>query len=410
MTVTLADISAAAKALEGHIVRTPTVPAPGLSAELGCDLRLKLETQQHTGSFKPRGAFVKIQSLGEGQRRAGVIAMSAGNHAQGVAFWAGRLGIPAVIVMPKATPFSKVERTRSFGAKVELHGANLSEAAEHAEKLSSRDELTFVHPYDDPHVIAGQGTLALEMLADAPDLDCLVIPIGGGGMASGIAVAAKALKPGIEIVGVQAKLYPSMAQALANQPPTSGGDTLAEGIAVKAPGRITREIIRKHVSEILLLDESAIEDAVQNLAESQKLVAEGAGAAGVAAIHTNPARFRGRCVGTVICGGNIDSRMLASVLMRGLVRDGRMARIRVELSDAPGQLAAVATLIAAAGGNIVESYHQRLFQDVPIKHAELDVVIETRNLDHVHEILDRLRDAGFPPRLLSVNKEAGAVL
>jgi threonine dehydratase len=410
MAVTLADIRAASEALKDHIVRTPIVRATGLSAELGCDLRLKLETQQHTGSFKPRGAFVKIHNLTEAQRQAGVIAMSAGNHAQGVAFWAGRLGIPAVIVMPKATPFSKVERTSAYGAKIELQGANLSEAADHAEKLAARDGLTFVHPYDDPHVIAGQGTLALEMLEDAPDLDCLVTPIGGGGMASGIAIAAKALKPGIEIIGVQARLYPSMAQVLANQPPTSGGDTLAEGIAVKAPGKITREIIRKHVSEILLLDESAIEDAVQNLAESQKLVAEGAGAAGVAAIFGNPERFRGRCVGTVVCGGNIDSRMLASVLMRGLVRDGRMARIRVELSDAPGQLAAVATLIAAAGGNIVESYHQRLFQDVPIKHAELDVVVETRNLDHVHEILGRLREAGFPTRLLSATKEAGTVL
>ncbi|MSP49668.1 MAG: threonine ammonia-lyase [Alphaproteobacteria bacterium] len=410
MTVTLADIRVAAEALRGHIVRTPTVPAPALSAELGCTLWLKLETLQHTGSFKPRGAFIKIRSLTPAERQAGVIAMSAGNHAQGVAYWAGRLGIPATIVMPKATPFSKVERTRALGARVELHGGSLSEAAGHAEALAKAGGLTFVHPYDDERVIAGQGTLALEMLEDAPDLDCLVVPIGGGGMAAGMAIAAKGLKPGIEILGVQARLYPAMAESLGGLPPTSGGDTLAEGIAVKAPGRITRAIIAELVSEILLVEESDIERAVQRLAETQKAVAEGAGAAGVAAILADPLRFRGRRVGTVICGGNIDSRILASVLMRGLVRDGRMARLRVELSDAPGQLAAVATLIAESGGNIVECYHQRLFQDVPIKHAELDVVVETRNSDHVREIIDRLQAAGFPPRLLSATKEAGMVL
>ncbi len=410
MTVTLADIQAAAEALRGHIVRTPTVPAPALSAELGCELWLKLETLQHTGSFKPRGAFVKIRSLTPAQQRAGVIAMSAGNHAQGVAFWAGRLGIPATIVMPKATPFSKVERTRALGARVELHGETLSESATHAETLARQNGLTFVHPYDDEGVISGQGTLALEMLEDVADLDCLVVPIGGGGMAAGIAVAAKALKPLIEIIGVQARLYPAMAEVLAGRAPTSGGDTLAEGIAVKSPGLITREIIRSTVAEILLVGEAEIERAVQRLAETQKLVAEGAGAAGVAAMLANRERFRGRRIATVVCGGNIDSRILASVLMRGLLRDGRMARLRVELSDAPGNLARVATLIAESGGNIVECYHQRLFQDVPIKHAELDVVVETRDAEHVREILERLRAAGFPPRLLSDTTEAGAVL
>ena len=410
MTVTLADIQAAAEALRGHIVRTPTVPAPALSAELGCELWLKLETLQHTGSFKTRGAFVKIRSLTPAQQRAGVIAMSAGNHAQGVAFWAGRLGIPATIVMPKATPFSKVERTRALGARVELHGETLSESATHAETLARQNGLTFVHPYDDEGVISGQGTLALEMLEDVADLDCLVVPIGGGGMAAGIAVAAKALKPLIEIIGVQARLYPAMAEVLAGRAPTSGGDTLAEGIAVKSPGLITREIIRSTVAEILLVGEAEIERAVQRLAETQKLVAEGAGAAGVAAMLANRERFRGRRIATVVCGGNIDSRILASVLMRGLLRDGRMARLRVELSDAPGNLARVATLIAESGGNIVECYHQRLFQDVPIKHAELDVVVETRDAEHVREILERLRAAGFPPRLLSDTTEAGAVL
>jgi threonine dehydratase len=401
MTVTLADISDAAVMLEGRIVRTPMVPAPALSAELGCDLSLKLETLQPTGSFKTRGAFVKIASLDEAQRRIGVVAMSAGNHAQGVAYWTGRLGIPATIVMPKGTPFSKIERTRALGAHVELEGGSLGDAAAHAEALARRHGFTLVHPYDDERVIAGQGTLALEMLADAPDLDCLVVPIGGGGMISGIAVAAKAIKPSIEIVGVQAALYPSMKQALAGETPTSGGDTLAEGIAVKTPGEITRAIVRELVADILLVDEQAIEDAVQILVERQKIVAEGAGGAGIAAIATNRARFKGRRVATVICGGNIDSRMLASVLMRGLVGDGRMASIRVELSDAPGQLAAVATLIAEAGGNIVECYHQRLFQDVPIKHAELDVIVETRDAAHVREILQRLDRAGLPTRLLS---------
>ncbi len=410
MTVTLADVQAAAEALRGHIVRTPTVPAPALSAELGCELWLKLETLQHTGSFKPRGALVKIRSLTPAQQRAGVIAMSAGNHAQGVAFWAGRLGIPATIVMPKATPFSKVERTRALGARVELHGETLSESATHAETLARQNGLTFVHPYDDEGVIAGQGTLALEMLEDVADLDCLVVPIGGGGMAAGIAVAAKALKPSIEILGVQARLYPAMAEVLAGRAPTSGGDTLAEGIAVKSPGLITREIIRANLAEILLVGEAEIERAVQRLAEVQKVVAEGAGAAGVAAMLASRERFRGRRIATVVCGGNIDSRILASVLMRGLLRDGRMARLRVELSDAPGNLARVATLIAESGGNIVECYHQRLFQDVPIKHAELDVVVETRDAEHVREILERLRAAGFPPRLLSDTTEAGAVL
>jgi threonine dehydratase len=411
MTVTFADIHAAAEVLRERIVRTPTVLAPALSAELGCHLCLKLETQQHTGSFKPRGALVKIESLTQAQRKAGVVAMSAGNHAQGVAFWAGRLRIPAVIVMPKATPFSKVERTRALGARVELEGDSLTDAAAHAEMLVRREGLTLVHPYDDEKVIAGQGTLALEILEDAQDIDCLVVPIGGGGLAAGIAVAAKALKPSIEIIGVQAKLYPSMVQALRGEPTTAaGGDTLAEGIAVKAPGEITRKIIRELVSDILLVDEDAIEDAVQLLAETQKLVAEGAGAAGIAALATAKDRFRGRKVATIVCGGNIDSRILASVLMRGLVRDGRMARIRVELSDAPGRLAAVASLIAAAGANIVECYHQRLFQDVPIKHAELDVVIETRDAAHVREILERLARAGFPPRLLSQTTEAGTVL
>ncbi len=312
--------------------------------------------------------------------------------------------------MPLATPFSKVERTRAFGATVELVGDSLSEAQSHAERLAAAKSLTFVHPYDDEKVMAGQGTIALEMLADVPALDALIVPIGGGGLVSGIAVAARALKPEIEIVGVQSSHYPCMRQAVRGEPISSGGDSIAEGIAVKRPGALATEIVRRLVSEILLVDERRLEQAVQLLAERQKLVAEGAGAAGIAALLAHPERFRGRRVGVVICGGNIDARLLASVLMRGLVADGRLARLRVEISDAPGRLAAVAQLIAECGGNIVEIYHQRLFQDVPVKLAELDVVVETRNAEHVREIASRLTDAGHTPRLLGTTKGAGEVL
>ncbi|MBI1775465.1 MAG: threonine ammonia-lyase [Proteobacteria bacterium] len=410
MTLSLADVSAAEALLRGQVVRTPTVFASALSAELGIELWLKLETLQHAGSFKCRGAYVKLKSLAAAEARAGVIAMSAGNHAQGVAFFAGKLGIPATIVMPLATPFSKIERTRAFGARVELVGDSLSEAQSHAERLAAAHGLTFVHPYDDPKVMAGQGTIAIEMLADMPGLDALLVPIGGGGLISGIAVAAKALKPEIEVVGVQSELYPSMRQALAGEAIRCGGDTIAEGIAVKLPGKLTCEIVRRLVSDILLVDEQALEHAVQMLAERQKLVVEGAGAAGIAALALHGARFRGRRVGVVLCGGNVDARLLASVLMRGLVADGRLARLRVEISDAPGRLAAVALLIAEAGGNIVEIYHQRLFQDVPVKLAELDVVVETRNAEHVRDIAARLAAAGHTPRLLGTTKGAGEVL
>jgi threonine dehydratase len=410
MSLTLADVRDAEALLAGHVVRTPTVAAGALSADLGLELWLKLENLQHAGSFKTRGAYVKLKSLSPAEAKAGVIAMSAGNHAQGVAFFAGRLGIPATIVMPLSTPFSKVERTRAYGARVELVGESLSEAEAHAEDLARRHRLTFVHPYDDPKVMAGQGTIALEMLADAPGLDTLVVPIGGGGLIAGIAVAAKALKPAIEIVGVECALYPTMRQAIEGEAIRCGGDTLAEGIAVKSPGTMTRGVVARLVSGIVLAEERTLELAVQLLAERQKLVAEGAGAAGIAALLADPARFRGKRVGVVITGGNIDARLMASVLMRGLVADGRLARLRVEISDAPGRLAAVAQLIAQAGGNIVEIYHQRLFQDVPVKLAELDVVVETRNAQHVQDIADGLAKAGHAPRLLGVTKGAGEVL
>lgn len=400
MTVTLHDIEQAAALLAGKLVRTPLVPAVGLNEELELDLHLKLENLQRAGSFKSRGAYVKMSRLPESATANGVIAMSAGNHAQGVAYVARELKIPATIVMPENTPFMKVERTRRYGARVVLKGETLSESATFARELADAEKLTFVHPYDDPDIIAGQGTLALEILADNPDLDVLVVPIGGGGLIAGIATAAKALKPGIEIIGVEAAQYPSMYQALHNQTPTSGGQTLAEGIAVKTPGALPLEIVRQHVDDILMVEESAIERAVQLLVEIQKIVAEGAGAAGIAALLAHPERFRGRRVGVVICGGNIDTRMLSSVLLRGLARDGKLVRIRSEISDSPGVLAKIAGLIGDSGGNIVEIYHQRLFYNVPVKLAELDAVIETRTPDHVREIVERLNRAGYPTRLL----------
>ncbi len=409
MTVTIEDIRAAVKIIEGEVVRTPMVPAQRLSDRIGAELHLKLENHQFTGSFKDRGALVKLKSLGPAQAKAGVIAMSAGNHAQGVAYHAQRLDIPATIVMPEFAPFSKVERTKGFGARVVLTGDTLDASAVAAREIAEREGLAFVHPYDDEKIIAGQGTIGLEILEDLPDLDVLVVPIGGGGIISGIAIAAKAIKPEIEIYGVEAELFPSMRQALEGQAPSSGGTTLADGIAVKNPGEVTRAIIGELVEEILLVDEPAIETAVMGLCELQKIVAEGAGAAGVAALMANPERFQGRKVGTVICGGNIDIRLLSWVLTRGLVRDGRMVRLRVDIVDQPGVLAKLAHFIGACGGNIMEVYHQRLFYNVPAKQAEIDVIVETRNAEHVHEIVAKLRDGGFPTRILSAHSDEAGV-
>ncbi len=405
MTVTIEDIRAAAKIIEGEVVRTPMVRAQRLSDRIGAELHLKLENQQFTGSFKDRGALVKLKSLEPAQAEAGVIAMSAGNHAQGVAYHAQRLGIPATIVMPEFAPFSKVERTKGFGARVVLTGDTLDASAVAAREIAAREGLAFVHPYDDEKIIAGQGTIGLEILEDVPDLEVLVVPIGGGGIISGITIAAKAIKPEIEVYGVEAELFPSMLQALKGQAPSAGGTTLADGIAVKNPGQLTRAIIKELVEEILLVDEPAIETAVMCLCELQKIVAEGAGAAGVAALMANPERFQGRKVGTVICGGNIDIRLLSWVLTRGLVRDGRMVRLRVDIIDQPGVLAKLAHFIGACGGNIMEVYHQRLFYNVPAKQAEIDVIVETRNAEHVHEIVAKLREGGFPTRILSARSD-----
>jgi threonine dehydratase len=329
--------------------------------------------------------------------------MSAGNHAQGVAYHARRLGIPATIVMPHGTPFTKVERTRHLGARVLVEGDGFDTAGAFARELAAKEGLVFVHPYDDERIIAGQGTVGLEMLADDPDLDCLIVPIGGGGLIAGIATAAKALKPGIELLGVEAKLYPSMYNAVRGLEPASGGSTLAEGIAVKRPGERTKPIVESLVSEILLVGEDTLERAVMQLIEVEKLVAEGAGAAGVAAMLAYRERFAGKRVGTVICGGNIDARMLAHILMRGLVRDGRMVRLRIEITDQPGALARLAGVIGKAGGNIIEIYHQRMFHDVPVKKADIDAVVETRNAEHVREIVQGLNAIGFPTRLLGTS-------
>jgi threonine dehydratase len=402
MTVTLDDIRTAAATIAGKVVRTPAVSAPRLAEATGvAELVLKLENLQFTGSFKDRGAFNKLKSLTPDEASRGVIAMSAGNHAQGVAYHAGRLGIPATIVMPQGTPFTKVERTRSLGARVLLEGDGIDSAAGFARELAERERLVFVHPYDDPMIVAGQGTIGLELLADWPALDCIVVPIGGGGVMAGIATAAKALKPEIEMIGVEAGLYPSMHHAIHRLAPTDGGQTIAEGIAVKSPGALTRAIIERLVADILLVDEEALERAVQMMAESQKIVAEGAGAAGLAALLAHGARFAGRRVGLVVCGGNIDSRMLAQVMVRGLVRDGRVVTLRIEISDSPGVLGRLARAIGEAGGNIIEIHHQRLFTDLPVKRAHIDAVVETRNAHHVQEIMAKLAEAGFSTRLLS---------
>jgi threonine dehydratase len=405
MSVTIEDIRTAAAAIQGEVVRTPIIPAKRLSQELGCEIYLKLENLQFTGSFKDRGALVKLKSLTPQQAEAGVIAMSAGNHAQGVAYHAQRLGIPSVIVMPEFAPFSKVERTRSFGARVVLTGDTLDASAVAAREIAEQEGLSFVHPYDDEKIIAGQGTIGLEMLSDVPELDTIVVPIGGGGIVSGIATAAKALTPEIKVIGVEAELFPSMFQAIHEMQPTAGGTTLADGIAVKNPGELTRAIIEELVDEIILVDEPAIETAVMKLCELQKVVAEGAGAAGIAALLSRPDHSKGRKVGVVICGGNIDVRLLSAVLSRGMVRDGRLVRLRVDIIDQPGVLAKLAQLIGQTGANIIEVFHQRLFYNVPAKQAEIDVIVETRNADHVHEIIQSLRAGGFPTRVLSAHSE-----
>src|SRR4051812_35918684 len=407
LPVTIDDIRRAEAAIAGEIVRTPLIRAAALSEIAGVEIFLKLETTQATGSFKERGALNKLMMLDAAERRAGVVAMSAGNHAQGVAYHARRLGIPATIVMSSGTPFTKIDRTEALGARVVLRGDNLVDARRAAEALAAERGLVPVHPYDDPAVIAGQGTIGLEMLADNPGLDTLLVPIGGGGLISGIAVAARCVSPQIEIVGVQSALYPSMCRVLQGIDPglPSEGTTLAEGIAVKEPGMLTRRIVAALVGAVRLVTERQLEAAIELLIERQKLVVEGAGAAGLAALMAEPERFRGRRVGIVLTGGNIDARLLASLLMRGLVRSGRLVRLRAELPDSPGVLSRVAGVIGGLGANIVEVHHQRLFYDTSVSRPGLAAAAEPQTRRHVDTLIDALVAAGFPTRLLSGSED-----
>ena len=401
LPVTLADIEAAAGVLADSVRLTSFDRSQTLSDILGADIWLKFENLQFTATFKERGALNRLSALSADERKRGVIAVSAGNHAQGVAYHAARLAIPATIFVPLGTPTVKIENTRRHGAQVIEGGATLEEAAILAADHGREKQLTFIHPYDDPLIIAGQGTIALEMLAAVPGLDVLLVPIGGGGLISGIAVAAKTIKPDIEVIGVQAALYPSMYNLIkAHQLPIRG-DTLAEGIAVKAPGRITAEIIRALVDDIVLVTEQQIEQALSLLITIEKTVTEGAGAAGLAAVIANKARFKGRTMGLVLSGGNIDTRLLSGVLTRQLAKEGRLSQLRFDIVDRPGQLATVVGILSQSGANIVEVSHQRIFTDLPAKAVSLEVVIETRDRAHLEATIDLLRAA-------NVNVDVGA--
>ena len=389
------DIVLAAQRLQGHLLRTPCVASQTLSEITGAQVFLKFENLQFTASFKERGACNKLAQLTPEQAACGVIAMSAGNHAQGVAYHAQRLGLRAVIVMPRLTAGVKVARTQGFGAEVILFGDSLDEAHNHAMALARAQRLTFVHPYDDVDTIAGQGTVALEMLADVPDLDCLVIAVGGGGLIAGIATVAKALQRHLEVVGVQAARFPAMVNAIKGTQHPQGLSTIADGIAVGTPGQLAVEIIRQRVDDVLLVDEGDLEHALVMLLEVEKTLVEGAGAAGLAALLKYPERFRGKRVGLVLCGGNIDPLLLAAIIERGMVRAGRLARIRINARDVPGSLARVATLLAENGANVDEVHHQRAFTTLSVQSAEMDMVVQTRSHAHVAELVTALRDAGF---------------
>jgi threonine dehydratase len=396
--IELEDMRRAAATITGQILRTPCVPAPRLSELTGATVFVKHENMHPTGAFKERGAVNKLASLTEGERRRGVIAMSAGNHAQAVAYHAKRFGIPATIVMPATTPLVKVESTRAHGATVILDGETLSDSAERARAIAEEKDLVFVHPYDDPLVMAGQGTVAVEMLEEVPDLDQLVVPIGGGGLIAGIAIATKTLRPSVDIVGVEAALYPSFVNAIRGEDRPIGGATLAEGIAVKTVGKLTLPIVRDLVCDIILVEEALIERAVNAYATLQHTMAEGAGAAGLAAMLAEPDLFRGRRVGLVLCGGNIDARLLASVMVRELERDDRIASFRITSHDRPGVLGRVASRLGELGANILEVSHGRLFLDVPAKGVTIDVTVETRGAEHTMEILAALARDGLDPQ------------
>jgi threonine dehydratase len=391
----LADIRQAAQRLQGQVLDTPCVESRTISQIAGAQVFLKFENLQFTASFKERGACNKLAQLSDEQRARGVVAMSAGNHAQGVAYHAQRLGLRAVIVMPRFTPGVKVERTRSFGAQIVLHGDTLDEARSHAMQLSAEQKLTFVHPYDDEAIIAGQGTVGIEMLAAVPDLDTLVVAVGGGGLIAGIAVAAKAIKPAIEVIGVQTLRFPNMFNAVKHQSLPQGASSIAEGIAVGTPGRITQEIIEKHVDDLVLVDEGDIEQAIVMLLEIEKTLVEGAGAAGLAALLKYPERFRDRKVGLVLGGGNIDPLLLAAIIERGMVRAGRLARIRVSARDVPGSLARITAIVSEAGANIDEVHHQRAFTMLAAQNVDIELVVQTRGRDHIQDVIDALHAGGF---------------
>ncbi len=397
LPISFTDVQTAAARIVGGVSHTPTLYAQTLSQLLGCELWLKFENLQFTASFKERGALNKLLCLSAEEKQRGVIAMSAGNHAQGVAYHAKRLGIPATIVMPRFTPQVKVRNTQSHGAKVVLHGDTLVEAGVHARELANQYQYVFVHPYDDALIIAGQGTIGLEMLTDRPELDVLVVPVGGGGLISGITVAAKHLKPSIEIYGVESERYPALAQRRAGQPIVTGGDTIAEGIAVRDIGALALEITQALVSDVLVVSESAIELAIVRLLEIEKTVVEGAGAAGLAAIDVHRARFAGKRVGVVLCGGNIDSRMLASVLLRALAHDGRLMRLRLQIPDVSGSLVKVLTHVAESGGNLIDVKHERLFGDISAKATEVELTVEARDGTHADALIAQLKASGYAP-------------
>ena len=393
--LSLADIEQAARRLHGHLLDTPCVASRTLSQVTGAQIFLKFENLQYTASFKERGACNKLAQLSNAEQRRGVIAMSAGNHAQGVAFHAQRLGINAVIVMPRFTPGVKIERTRGFGAEVVLHGDSLDASRTHARMLADKHGLVFVHPYDDPDIVAGQGTVALEMLRVQPDLDTLVIAVGGGGLIAGMATAAKAIKPDIEVIGVQTSRFPAMVNAIKGTHHPQGSSTIAEGIAVATPGVLPLAIIARLVDDMLLVDEGDIEQAMVMLLGIEKTLVEGAGAAGLAALLKYPERFAGKKVGLVLCGGNIDPLLLAAIIERGMVRAGRLARITVSVRDVPGSLAKITAAVADAGANIDEVHHQRAFTMLSVQSVEIELVIQTRGPAHIAQVLSALKQAGF---------------
>lgn len=395
MTVTFADIESAAAVLKGQIIETPTLFAPKLSRATDAEVYVKFENLQVTSSFKDRGAYMKLQSLNEEQKQKGVIAISAGNHAQAVAYHAQRLSIPATIVMPQTTPFTKVEQTRSYGAKIALAGETLDDCREVCAQMIDEHGFTLVHPYDDDHIIAGQGTVGLEMMQAQPDLEIILGPIGGGGLMSGSAMAAKTLNPNIEMIGCEAALYPSMFHAVKGEPVHCGGQTLADGIAVKNVSQSTIAICKEYLDDIVLVGEPAIEQAVDAYVSMLKTTAEGAGAVPLAVLMTNRERFVGRKVGLILSGGNIDTRILASVLYRELERQQRIINFRIQIDDRPGVLGRIACLLGDAGANILEVAHSRMFLDVPAKGAELDFMVETRDASHAEEIIARIEAEGF---------------